>query len=258
MDELWIGTSGWSYKSWAKTFYPEGTSAAKQFEYYSSQFQTVELNASFYRTPTEKTVQGWHHKSPKDFVFAVKGSRFVTHIKRLTDVKDSVAWFCDRMAPLAEHLGPFLWQLPPNFKKDSTRLERFLRWLPENFRHALEFRHPSWYEDETFELLSQYRVAHVSVSSLRMPMDLTQTADFTYVRFHGLEGGASHDYNAEELKPWAKHLQNVLESGDSVYAYFNNDINTRAPDNARLLRDLIEKDKSHSTKHHETLIETHT
>jgi uncharacterized protein YecE (DUF72 family) len=242
MDRAWIGTSGWSYKGWAKSFYPEEITGVKQFTYYASQFPTVELNASFYRTPTENAVKSWHDKSPSSFIIAVKGSRYVTHIKRLKDVEESVRWFCDRMAPLGEHLGPFLWQLPPNFKKDITRLEQFLTCLPKHFRHAVEFRDPSWIEDETFETLSRYHVAFVAVSSLRMPQDFTLTTDFTYVRFHGLEGGAAHDYSKEELQPWAIHLQEALGEGRSVYAYFNNDINTRAPENAKLLQSLIEEE----------------
>lgn len=245
MQSLWIGTSGWSYKGWAKTFYPDKTGKGKEFAFYSSQFPTVELNASFYRTPTEKTVKGWNEKSPPGFIFAVKGSRYVTHIKRLKDVEESVPWFCKRMSDLKQHLGPFLWQLPPSFKKDLHRLEQFLRILPKEYRHAIEFRHPSWLEDDTFETLSRYEVCHVSVSSMRMPMDFTLTTDFSYIRFHGLQGGPAHDYTREELQPWAEHMQRVLDHGMSVYAYFNNDVNTRAPDNARMLKEMVEDHASH-------------
>ncbi|HEU5396442.1 MAG TPA: DUF72 domain-containing protein [Verrucomicrobiae bacterium] len=237
---IFIGTSGWVYKEWANDFY-RGVKPRDQFRFYATQFPTVEINATFYRMPTLETVRGWRGKAPAGFLFAVKGSRFITHIKRLNNLGRAVANFHRRIRPMREKLGPLLWQLPPNFKKDLPRLENFLRRLPKTFRHAVEFRHPEWIGPDTFELLRKYRAACVGISSLRMPMDFSVTTDFGYVRFHGLEGGAKHDYTRAELEPWARHLCARANAGDDAYVYFNNDVNVRAPDNARLLMELCGK-----------------
>lgn len=229
-----IGTSGWSYKEWANEFY-HGLKPKAHFQFYATRFSTVEINATFYRLPALATVHGWREKAPADFIFAVKGSRFITHIKRLNDLGRTVSNFMRRIQPLKEKLGPLLWQLPPNFKRDLPRLEKFLKKLPAPFSHAIEFRHPDWIAPETFELLRKYQAAFVSVSSMRMPLDFSVTADFVYLRFHGLTGGARHDYTREELMPWAEHLRAQAAAGRACFAYFNNDLNVRAPGNAELL-----------------------
>ena len=144
-----------------------------------------------------------------------------------------------RVAPLKEHLGPILWQLPPNMEKDLPRLDEFLAQLPRAYSYAVEFRHPSWNDEEVLSFLKERKVAFVSVSSMRMPMNLGTTANFVYVRFHGLEPGAAHDYTRAELKPWAAHCRAALRKGLSVYAYFNNDWNVRAPKNAKELIEMI-------------------
>jgi len=241
--ELFIGTSGWAYKEWAGIFYPTGLKKSGELAHYATQFNSVEINATFYRLPLESTVKGWRERTPKEFLFPVKGSRFITHIKRLKARKTAIAKFFSRARLLKEKCGPILWQLPPNFDfKNFKRLAAFLEKLPRKYEHAVEFRHPSWYEHEaTFHLLQSRKVAHVSVSSLRMPMNLRVTTDFVYVRFHGLEGGPYHDYTRPELKPWAEHCGSFLASGMAIYAYFNNDLNTRAPWNAKLFREMIEK-----------------
>jgi uncharacterized protein YecE (DUF72 family) len=131
-----------------------------------------------------------------------------------------------------------LWQLPPTLPRDIDRLDRFLTRVPTNYRHAVEFRHPSWYADETFAVLRRHGAAHVSVSSLRMPMNLTVTSDLVYIRFHGLDGGAAHDYTREELAPWAEHIRRQAKRECDVYTYFNNDANVRAPANAKLLLEM--------------------
>jgi uncharacterized protein YecE (DUF72 family) len=237
--KIYIGTSGWSYKAWAKNFYPPELPASEHFPYYAQHFPTVEINATFYRLPEPKTVQGWHDKAPKNFIFAVKGSQSVTHYKRLKPGARSFDLLLERIEVLGEHLGPVLWQLPGNFHKNAERLEAFLRRLPTEFRHAFEFRHPSWLDEEIIGLLCDYNVALVSLSSQAMPMDLTLTADFTYIRFHGLAGGAAHDYTEEELRPWAAHLKACRSKGICAFVYFNNDINTRAPLNARQLTEMV-------------------
>jgi uncharacterized protein YecE (DUF72 family) len=241
---VWIGTSGWVYKQWAGNFYPKGWPKKNEFGFYVRHFPTVEINATFYRLPTLKMVRGWHDKAPDGFVFAVKGSRFLTHIKRLKDTGRGLKKSFSRLVPLAERTGPILWQLPPTFPKtDETfqRLDRFLSKLPSQYRHAVEFRHPSWFDEKTFALLRRHRVANVWLSSLRMPADYTITADFVYLRFHGLKDGAYHDYTTAELKPWASQLVKAARKGLPCYVYFNNDLNTRAPLNAHALMRLTGK-----------------
>jgi len=240
MQGVFVGTSGWIYKGWAGTFYPPDIKTPGHLEYYATQFNTVEINATFYRLPFENMVKGWFRRSPAEFVFAVKGSRFITHMKKLNVDKPSIKQFFDRVKLLKEKCGPILWQLPPNFGFNAERLQGFLKIVPKKYRHAVEFRHPSWYEhEETFEVLRKYEVAHVSVSSQRMPMNLNVTTDFIYIRFHGLEHGAAHDYTREEMQPWADHCRRCLDNGIGVFAYFNNDWNTRAPGNAETFREMI-------------------
>jgi len=239
MGPVHIGTSGWSYKGWEKSFYPADVPASRHFGFYSTQFSTVEINLTFYRLPTAQMVQGWARKAPPGFVYAVKGSRFITHMKKLTNLNRALDKFFNHIKPLRKHIGIILWQLPPNLGKDLPRLENFLGQLPDNYNFAVEFRHASWLETDTFELLRRYNAAHVSVSSLRMPLDLTVTSSNVYIRFHGLEDGAAHDYSREELEPWARHIQSQSREGKTVYVYFNNDWNVRAPANAMLLLDII-------------------
>lgn len=235
-----IGTSGWSYKSWEKTFYPPGVPASRHFEYYATQFSTVEINLTFYRLPTLKMVCGWRDKAPPGFVYAVKGSRFITHMKKLANLAGALDRFFERLEPLRRRVGVLLWQLPPVLRKDAPRLENFLAQLPHTYCHAVEFRHPSWVAPQIFELLEKHHIAHVSLSSLAMPMDLTVTSDIVYIRFHGLEGGAAHDYTRAELAPWARHIRAQADCGRTVFAYFNNDANVRAPGNAKMLREMLE------------------
>jgi uncharacterized protein YecE (DUF72 family) len=236
--QIYIGTSGWSYKGWNNTFYPEEVPRNRQFEFYATQFPTVEINATFYRLPTPGMVCGWRDKAPKGFVFAVKGSRFITHMKKLANLDGAIDKFFERIKPMAKRIGVILWQLPPNLQKDVPRLESFLKLLPRRYEYAVEFRHASWLDLETFRVLKKHSAAHVSVSSLGMPMNLTVTSNLVYLRFHGLEKGAAHDYTADELRPWAAHIRSQSNSGKIVYAYFNNDLNVRAPGNARMLREM--------------------
>ena len=241
--KLFVGTSGWIYKEWAGVFYPKDLKTVGELEHYSKTFNTVEINATFYRLPFENMVKGWYQRSPEKFIFAVKGSRFITHIKRLKIRATAIKKFFDRAKLLKEKAGPILWQLPPNFDaKNLKRLDGFLKKLPRKYQHAVEFRHPSWYATEdAFEVLRKNKVAHVVLSSLRMPMNLSVTADFVYVRFHGLTGGARHDYSRKELRPLAEFCRKRLKSGESVYAYFNNDLNTRAPLNAVAFRQMVSR-----------------
>ena len=239
MQGVFVGTSGWIYKGWAGTFYPPDVKKA-ELEYYATRFNTVEINATFYRLPLETMVRAWHERPPADFIFAVKGSRFITQMKKLKVDRTSIKLFFDRVKLLKEKCGPILWQLPPNLGFDGERLDHFLQLVPKKHRHAVEFRHPSWYEHaDTFDILRKHDAAHVSVSSMRMPMSFNVTSDFVYLRFHGLEKGAAHNYTRAELQPWADHCRRCVDNGITVFAYFNNDWSARAPANAEMFRDMI-------------------
>jgi uncharacterized protein YecE (DUF72 family) len=238
-DGIYIGTSGWSYKSWAENFYPSDLPASRQFTFYSTKFPTVEINGTFYRLPTQKTFQDWNRQAPRGFLYSVKGSRAVTHFKRLRPGARSFDLLLSRSRLLEQHLGPILWQLPGTLKKDVDRLAAFLQRFDHMVRHAIEFRHPSWLDKEVFDVLRRHRVANVALSSRTMPMCLEITTDFAYVRFHGLKGGAKHNYTDRELKPWAKFLGQCTKRGIPAFVYFNNDMNTRAPLNALRLMELV-------------------
>lgn len=239
IPRVFIGTSGYSYKSWDKTFYPKDVPKRRQLEYYLTQFPTVEINATFYRLPGENMVLGWRDRVPEEFIYAVKGSRFITHMKKLVKLDGALDKFFDRVEPLKPRIGTILWQLPGMLKKSATRIDEFLAQLPADYIHAVEFRHPSWYDDEIFAILKKHNAPHVALSSGGMPMNLTVTSDAIYIRFHGLEGGAAHDYTRSELEPWADFLMDQAQAGRTVYAYFNNDINVRAPQNAKMLMEMI-------------------
>lgn len=242
---VWIGTSGWVYKEWAGHFYPKGWPKADELGFYVRHFPTVEINATFYRLPTLPMVRGWRERTPEGFRFAVKGSRFLTHIKRLSDTGRGLHRYFSRLKPLGDRAGPILWQLAPNFPKNDEnwkRLKNFLPRLPSRHRHAIEFRHPSWLDAQTHDLLRRHHAANVWISSMRMPRDYTVTADFVYLRFHGLAGGAYHDYTDDELAPWARELARAARAGCPGYVYFNNDLNTRAPLNAHALMRLLGRD----------------
>jgi uncharacterized protein YecE (DUF72 family) len=233
-----VGTSGWSYDDWAGAFYPGGLPRSRRLGYYVREFPTVEINYSFYRLPSEGTVLRWRREAPLGFLFALKGSRYITHVRRLRETGDEVRRFIERAAPLGTALGPLLWQLP-RAPVDVPRLEAFLDSLPRTERHAVEFRHPSWLVNEVFDVLRRRGVAHVAVSSTQMPADFTTTADFVYVRFHGLTQGFAHDYTRDELQPWVEFLQEARREGRQGFVYFNNDAQARAPKNARELVELL-------------------
>jgi uncharacterized protein YecE (DUF72 family) len=239
--KIYIGTSGWIYKSWAETFYPHDCAAKRHLEYYATRFPTVEINATFYRLPEESTFDGWCKKAPEGFLYAVKGSRAVTHLKRLKPGARSFKLLLDRSRRLRNHLGPYLWQLPPNFSKNAERLGAFLKTLPRHLEHAVEFRHASWFDSEISALLKRHKVAMVAVSSRKRPMHWEVTSDFVYIRFHGLESGPAHNYTDRELEPWAEHLRCCARQGIKGYVYFNNDVNTRAPVNALRLMEMVGK-----------------
>jgi uncharacterized protein YecE (DUF72 family) len=219
-----IGTSGWNYTHWRGTVYPKGVPARRWLEHYATLFDTVEVNATFYRLPKPQAVESWAEETPPDFVFAVKGSRYLTHVKRLRWTGRSLDRFFDAIEPLASagKLGPLLWQLPPNFRRDDERLATFLDGLPPG-RHALEFRHASWFAEDVYALLREHGAALVAADHPTMAYQTRQrTTDWVYVRFHAgdrPDGG----YSDRALATWKRRLAAWRGRAD-VYAYFNNDL----------------------------------
>lgn len=237
---LFVGTSGWAYPHWAGSFYPPRWPPAQRLTFYASQFPAVEVNVTCYRLATAAMVTAWQRATARDFLFCFKGSRFITHMKRLLEPDLAVKRFFAPLRALRARAGPVLWQLPPTLRCEPplvARLERFLARLPRGWRHAVEFRHPSWHESpEVQALLTRRRVARVWVSSQAMPADTRCTADFVYLRFHGLSRGAHHHYTRRQLEPWARAL---AAADRPAFAFFNNDLNPHVARNARLLQALL-------------------
>jgi uncharacterized protein YecE (DUF72 family) len=233
-----IGCSGWNYRHWRELVYPKGLPAHRWLEHYATLFDTVEVNATFYRLPTVSAVARWVEQTPPGFVFAVKSSRFLTHVKRLTDLGEPVRRFYERLEPLARSpkLGPVLWQLPESFHRNDGRLGAALAALPPG-RHCFEFRHPSWFADEVYELLRRHGAALVIGDDPRRPFQVRElTADFTYLRLH--HGGGDGSYSHRTLAAWARRIEQWRAEVD-VYAYFNNDWGGFAIENGLWLRNRL-------------------
>jgi uncharacterized protein YecE (DUF72 family) len=232
-----IGCSGWNYADWRGVLYPKGLPARRWLERYAEEFDTVEINNTFYRLPSLDAVRGWVEQSPAGFTFAVKSSRYLTHIKRLTDMDRGVARLLERLEPLASSpkMGPMLWQLPGNFRRDDERLAFALDHLPPG-RHTFEFRHESWFADEVLDALRAHGVALTIGDHPERPWQSYElTADFTFVRFHHGRRGRRGNYSPTELDEWARELRRLARRAE-VFAYFNNDWEGFAVENARGMR----------------------
>lgn len=234
---LRIGCSGWSYDHWAGRFYPPGIRPAERLEHYAGRFDTTEINGSFYRLPSEATVANWANRTPEGFVFAWKVSRYITHNKKLKDCKASVDLVFGRMAPLGLHFGPALIQLPPQLRRNDERLASFLQLLPKG-RHAVEFRHASWYEPAVFEILAGHDAALCISDHHSAPSPWEVTASFVYVRGHGPSGRYDGRYSERALAAWAERIAAWRKAGRDVYAYFDNDVKAAAPADAEALMRL--------------------
>jgi uncharacterized protein YecE (DUF72 family) len=234
-----VGCSGWQYKHWRGDFYPSALPVSRWFEHYASVFDTVEINNSFYRLPEAATFAAWASRAPRGFVFAVKASRFLTHMKKLKDPEEPLDRFFTRARALGRHLGPVLYQLPPGWKCDLARLEQFLQTLPTGVRHVLEFREPTWYSLDVYALMERHGVA---ICLHDMPASATgrlRLGRFVYVRFHGASGRYDGSYPRGRLHDWAAWLAGQAAAGADVYAYFNNDVGGHAPRDAVTLRELL-------------------
>jgi uncharacterized protein YecE (DUF72 family) len=240
VGEAHIGCSGWNYKHWREVFYPAGLPASRWLEHYAKSFDTVEVNATFYRLPTRKAATGWARATPPGFEFAVKASRYLTHVKRLREAGVGYARLAEPIEPLREagRLGPILWQLPEQFHRDDERLENALGELSGG-RHAFEFRHASWFVPEVEELLRSHAAALVIGDHPERPFQtLSRTTDWTYLRFHHGRG-RDGNYTPKQLRTWAERVEGWLGDGD-VYAFFNDDWRGHAIKEAVRLRELVE------------------
>jgi uncharacterized protein YecE (DUF72 family) len=237
-----VGCSGWNYKDWRGAVYPPGVQARQWLEHYSRLFETVEVNATFYRLVSRDAVARWVKETPEHFVFAVKASRYLTHVKRLTGIADGVKTFCERLEPLieADRLGPVLWQLPESFRRDDERLAGALAQLPGG-RHALEVRHSSWFAPEVYALLREHDVALVIGDHPdRRFQTYELTARWRYIRFHHGSRGRRGNYSEKEIEAWAERIHGWRREG-TIYVYFNNDWKAFAPRNASQLRKQLER-----------------
>jgi uncharacterized protein YecE (DUF72 family) len=234
-----IGCSGWNYAHWREVVYPKGLPQRRWLEYYATLFDTVEVNNTFYRLPRVTSVANWVAQTPPGFAFAVKASRFLTHIKRLSDMGEPVRRFYACIDPLVRSpkLGPVLWQLPPTFRRDDERLLYALAALPEG-RHAFEFRHESWFVEETYDALRRHGAALVIADrpEIRTFQARELTTDFTFVRFH--HGGGDGNYSHRQLASWAARIEEWRREVD-VFVYFNNDWEGFAVENGLWLKQRL-------------------
>lgn len=239
MTQFYVGTSGWSYPHWRIAFYPPRLPQPQWLNYYGEHFSTVEINNTFYRLPKEDSFKTWHVNSPHAFRFSVKVSRFITHIKKLKDTAEPLATFFDRVKYLEEKLGPLLYQLPPGMHRNESRLESFLKLLPKKRQHVIEFRHESWLDERVFDILRRYNIGLCVFDMPDLTCPLIATADFAYIRFHGAGELYSSCYTDKQLERWAKRISELAKTVKEVYAYFNNDIEGFAVQNAKKLKEQL-------------------
>jgi uncharacterized protein YecE (DUF72 family) len=239
MTHARVGCSGWEYPHWRGTFYPADLPQSRWLDHYVGTFDTVEINRTFYRLPAPSTFEGWRRRVPPDFLFAVKASRYLTHMKKLKDPRDPIERLFQGVERLGPSQGPVLYQLPPRWKANPDRLAAFIAALPLGVRHAFEFRDPSWYTGQVLATLDR---PGLTVCLHDMPGSVTErwrVGGFRYVRFHGADARYGGSYGDETLADWAGWLTDELRSGCEVFAYFNNDVGGHAPRDAVSLRSMI-------------------
>ena len=242
MARIFIGTSGWVYGAWKGRFYPPALPQAQQLGYYASRFDTTEVNYSFYHVPSAETYRRWLSVVPPGFLFALKANRFITHLARLRNAESAWNEFTRSARELGQHLGPILVQLPPSFRKDHAVLNSFLEMTSTSsasVRLAFEFRHTSWFIDETYRLLNRHGAALCIADGPRFPRVDQVTADFAYLRFHGRMPREAPCYSDEQLRHEANIIERLTRRGIDTYVYFNNDAWAHAPANAARLRELL-------------------
>ena len=237
----YIGTSGWNYQHWKSRFY-ENTPTTRWLSHYAGQFNSVEINSTFYRLQSEKTFQRWHHETPDNFRFAIKANRYLTHTKRLRNAEDSIELERQHACALGNKLAVVLWQLPGNFSVNTKRLRQFIETLKswDTVRHTIEFRHNSWFEDDVAELLNKNNVAVCQSDAGDWPLWDCVTADFVYVRLHGKPHTYASNYSVTKLEKWASQTKLWLKQKRDVFIYFDNDAEVKAPFNALSLQKLLQ------------------
>lgn len=239
MPAIYIGTSGWHYKHWVGTFYPPKTPASKMLAYYYERFDTVELNNTFYRLPKQRALDNWRESTPPHFHFAAKGSRFITHMKKLKDPEPAIARYFDAIDVLREKLGPILFQLPPHWEVDAARFAHFLQALPTHHRYAFEFRNPTWDIPAIYDLLAQHRAGYCIFDLAGYQSPLHVSTDLVYVRLHGPGGKYQGSYTDDSLRTWAMRIREWRGENRSAYVYFDNDQAGYAAFNALRLKELL-------------------
>jgi uncharacterized protein YecE (DUF72 family) len=240
MPDVRIGCSGFNYPHWRGVFYPQDLPQRKWFQYYCTVFSSVELNVTFYRLPTSATFDKWHQETPPDFSFSLKGSRFITHVKKLLEPASSLELFFKNALRLKEKLKVVLWQFPPAFKINTPRLVRFLKLLRDcPVRNTLEFRHESWITTNIISICKEHNICLCMADWPGFIDDLPVISDFIYMRRHGKNGKYDSCYSKASLKKDSKRIKEYLGKGKEVFLYFNNDAFGYAPKNARELLDLL-------------------
>lgn len=239
----YIGCSGFYYADWKEKFYPKDLSKKEWLPFYAENFNTVEINNTFYKMPVKKDLQNWKDKTPFDFKFTVKANRYFTHQKKLKidgDFTEQLINFTDSVRTLESKLGCILWQLPRNLHKDLTKLEKWCDTVDKRSRHVIEFRHQSWFDNDVYEILEKYGTIFCIISAPNnLPEDAVSTAQTAYLRFHGKKEWYRYFYSDEELREWKKRI-GALKDVDELYAYFNNDYGANAVENAKTLRSLLD------------------
>ena len=240
MTDIRIGTSGYHYKHWLGRYYPADLKPNEMLKHYLKDFDTVELNNTFYQLPTESTFDAWRHTTPSDFVFAVKGSRFITHMIKLKDAQRGLTNFIPRAEILGRKLGPILWQLPPGWKLNLERLEEFLSLLPPEHRYTFELRNETWMTDAVLELFKKYNAAFCiyELAGYHSPIEIT--ADWTYIRLHGPTSFKYQgSYSDSQMSEWAERIRTWSKKLKAIYVYFDNDDSAYAVYNALTLKRMV-------------------
>ncbi|MFO7754735.1 MAG: DUF72 domain-containing protein [Bacteroidales bacterium] len=234
----YIGCSGFHYKDWEGKFYPEAIDKEAWLHYYSQHFNSVEINNTFYKTPGKETLKAWIQQTPDEFRFSVKGSRYITHMKKLKDSKTHIDKFYRSIDPLSKNLGAVLWQLPANLHRDDEKMETFCKDLDSSFLNVIEFRHSSWFDKEIYNLLSSYGITVCSLSAPdNLPEFLEERTGNIYLRFHGKKEWYNYQYDNKELEKWKDKIEKSV--ADLAYIYFNNDYNAYAVENCSKMKTML-------------------
>ncbi len=243
--KIHIGTSGWSYKHWKDIYYPPKLATAKWLSFYAKTFSTTEINASFYRLPTQETVLKWMAQVPKDFVFCPKMSRYLTHMKKLKEPEEPLERFFNIFEPMKKNMGPVLIQLPPFLKFNFETANHFYQLLHRNYREyefVMEVRHDTWLQEESLGLMAKYNIGFViSQSGDQFPYSELVTAKNIYIRFHGPRELYASSYSDEMLNEFAKKFKNWIKEGHELWIYFNNDVHGYAIADAQRLMEIMAK-----------------